>query len=217
MTLSLENKQGGKLKRWSLTTALWPRETGATVTCEQRCNIPLGMCCDVCAHTLLFVFQQCHSWNVTVLCLNVGLCAFQCQRSYSNNVNLRAKWKHCDKRNLVGTTPFFFLLFFLDRICITLLDAKMNVSHISVKKMQWGCLWMFGWLTHWSGCDTLTLWALSCRRVLLSLLALTHTSHHSPDRCPGASLVLTQPNPAPGPRALFWELKSHNCRADSDS
>lgn len=112
MTLSLENKQGGKLKRWSLTTALWPRETGATVTCEQRCNIPLGMCCDVCAHTLLFVFQQCHSWNVTVLCLNVGLCAFQCQRSYSNNVNLRAKWKHCDKRNLVGTTPFFFLLFF---------------------------------------------------------------------------------------------------------
>lgn len=46
-------------------------------------------------------------------------------------------------------------------------------------------------LTHWSGCDTLPLWALSCQRLLLSVLALTHTSHHSPDRCPGASPVRT--------------------------
>lgn len=118
MTLSLENKQGGKLKRWSLTTALWPRETEATVACEQRCNIPLGMRGSVCVHTLLFVFQWYHIWNVTVLCLNVCLCLFQRWRSYSNNVQLRAKWKHCDKRNLVDTHSSY----------PTLLDAKLNVS-----------------------------------------------------------------------------------------
>lgn len=115
--------------------------------------------------------------------------------------------------NTAGMAPFIFF----GHTCITLPDAKINVSHISVRKIQCGCLWMFVWLTHWSSCDTLTPWALSCQRLLLSLLALTNTSHHSPDRCPEASLVLTQPNPALGPRALFWELKSHNCRADSDS
>lgn len=55
MTLSLENKQGGKLKRWSLTTALWPRDTGARATCERRWNVALGMHSGVCAHALVCV------------------------------------------------------------------------------------------------------------------------------------------------------------------
>lgn len=177
MTLSLENKHGGKLKRWSLTTALWPRDRG---------------------HRNMYATLQCPPWNVlqcvctrSCLCFSVAtagmwlscawMCAFVC---FSVSV-LRAKWNTVIKETLLAPLLFF------GNTCIMLLDAKINVPHINVKEMQRRCLWMFGWLTHWSGCDTLPPRALSCQRLLLSLLALTHTSHHSPDRGPGASPVRT--------------------------
>lgn len=141
----------------------------------------------VCAHApvCVWVIPQLECDCLVPEC--VPLCVLV-STSCSNNLNLHAKWKHCDKRDLVDTISFFYY-----HICITLLDAKINVPHINVKEKQW----RFGWLTHWSGCDILTLWALSCQRLLLSLHALTHTSHHSADGCPEASPVRTH-------QTLLW-------------
>lgn len=207
MALSLENKQGGELKRWSLSTAPWPGDTEAIATCEQCCNIPLGMFCSVWVHTLLFVFQWYRNWNVTVLCLNVCLCVFFTSAFYRINDDLHAKWKHSDRRNIVWHKLFC-------HICIAEVEAKTNVPLINVRQMQKMCLWIFAWLTNWSGSDTF----LPMGTVLPEATAVTLRSDYH---------FTSQPRPWPqgvpstltalSPQALFWELKSHNCRADSDS
>lgn len=74
MTLSSENKQGGWLKRWSLTTAPWPRKThGGQRNMWAALRRPPRKAC-AHTHTLLFVFHWYGGWNVSVLCLNVCLC-----------------------------------------------------------------------------------------------------------------------------------------------
>lgn len=160
------------------------------------------MCGSVCVHTILFSFLWYHGWNVTVLCLKVLPGVLQCPRPTATMLIFMQTWEKHEA------------------------DAIIKNKHTHKKKLQgarinvrtWFLI-MFGWLSHYSGCDTpMPRHGLGQRR-LLSLLALTHTLH-SPRRCPEASLAslaLKQPNLALGPRALFWELKSHNCRADSDS
>lgn len=104
-------------------------------------------------------------------------------------------------------------------ICTALPDAKVNAPHNCVKQLRGGCLRMFGWLTHSSECDTLTpagtvlLRGHSCHSVLWLTPHITATGRR-PEASP---CYLPQPSPAPGLRAVFWELKSHNCTADSDS
>lgn len=211
MTLSLENKQGGKLKRWSLTTALWPRDGEAMATCEQRCNVPLGMCCSVsvCAHApvCVSVIPQLECDCLVPEC--VPLCVLV-SASYSNNDNLRAKWKHCNKRILVGTSLFLSYLHFAARCqnkCSTY-QCQGNAETVSVN------VWLTNsliWMWHTPPVGT----------VLPEAAAVTpcSDSHFTSQPRPwswGLPGAYT-PNPALGPRALFWELKSHNCRADSDS
>lgn len=114
MTLSLENKQGGELKRWSLTTVLWPRDTEAIATCVQRYSVPLGMCCSVCTHTPVCVSVILLLECVCLVPECVPLCILE-SAYYRSSDNLHAKWKHSDKRNLVGTIIFLSYLHYTGR------------------------------------------------------------------------------------------------------
>lgn len=142
MTLSSENKQGGELKRWSLTTALWPRDTGATATCEQLAMPPLE-CAAVCvsAHALVCVSVipqlKCDCLVPECVPLYVLVLAF-CSNNYGK--------PH-------GQYMYFFVLFvFLYYVSISKAcsDANVNVPHFTVKEMHksWGWL-NVGKVTQW--------------------------------------------------------------------